>query len=125
MTHHGIALLVLMSACTTKRAQPPVPPPASTAVPAPAAKPRPLLHLAAKGMGYVVAVQGGPVLLSSEGERVYAWDHEIGGFAERPELREGLSTITGGDMIGRLDEDMWFVAREANEQNTLYRRRKQ
>jgi hypothetical protein len=76
-------------------------------------------------MGYVVAVQGGPVLLSSEGERVYAWDHEIGGFAERPELREGLSTITGGDMIGRLDEDMWFVAREANEQNTLYRRRKQ
>ena len=123
MRRAAVLLLASLACGDTKQAQVPAPPLPTTHPVNP--KPRQLLHLAAKGMGYVVAVEGGPVLLASEGERVYAWDHEIGGFVERPDLREGLSTIAGGDMIGKLDEDMWFVAREPDEQNTLYRRRKQ
>src|SRR5450432_619254 len=82
----GLVALGLV-ACGARAPSPPapIPEPALTAPPPPSvtatapllsasppAAPPSLLHLAATGFGFLEDVEGGPVLLSARGDRVYA-----------------------------------------------------
>ena len=77
-------------------------------------------------MPYAVEVEGGPLLLPGKGDVVRAWHRGSGAFVDMPELGAGIGTIPGGDMIGHIDGDLWFLGRDGASPKgsfVLYKRR--
>ena len=84
------------------------------------------LHLAASGPGphlsWIMNVAGGPLLVTGNRNALLGWDSAAGAFVDRSDLSNGIDLENGGDIVGRMDGDLWFVKRTADDKAELYRR---